>query len=350
VDTTVHFLLDYGLFFLKSLTILAAAILILLVVAGIKASRRHPDPHGELVIENLNDYYDDLEDTLASEVLEKESYKAKQKSKKKAEKAKRKSDEQQEKPKLYTFDFYGDLHASEVDDLRELVTTVLLMATPKDEVVVTLESAGGLVHTYGLAAAQLARIRDKQIPLTVSVDKVAASGGYMMASVANKIISAPFAILGSIGVIAELPNFNKVLKNYQVEYEQHTAGEYKRTLTMFGENTNKAREKFVRELDETHALFKSHIKQYRPQLALDEVATGEHWYGHQAIDLALCDALQTSDDYLLSMRDKFDMFRLKFERTQSLRDKLSDLMGKCFDKVWVKLFTKIDQTEKLGTK
>ena len=108
---------------------------------------------------------------------------------------------------------------------------------------------------YGLAASQMQRIRDKKLKLTVCVDKVAASGGYMMAVVADKIIAAPFAVLGSIGVLAQVPNFHRLLKKHDVDFEMLTAGKYKRTLTMFGENTDKGREKFQEDIEDTHVLF-----------------------------------------------------------------------------------------------
>ena len=129
---------------------------------------------------------------------------------------------------------------------------------------VRLESGGGLVHGYGLAAAQLVRLKDAGLTLTVCVDKVAASGGYMMACVADKVVAAPFAVIGSIGVVSQLPNFHKWLKNHDVDYEMFTAGDYKRTVTVFGENDAEDRAKYQEELEQTHALFKHFVNTYRP--------------------------------------------------------------------------------------
>ena len=140
-----------------------------------------------------------------------------------------------------------------------------------------------MVHTYGLAASQLHRITRAGIPLTVSVDKGAASGGYLMACVANTIIAAPFAIIGAIGVLAQIPNFNRALKKVDVDYEVMTAGEHKAPITMFGEITDKGKNKLQQELEETHDLFKGFITQHRPQVPVHEVASGEVWYGQQAI-------------------------------------------------------------------
>ena len=192
------------------------------------------------------------------------------------------------------------LGANQVENLREEVTAVICIAKPKDEVLVRLESGGGVVHGYGLAASQLQRLKDKKIPLTVSVDKVAASGGYMMACVADNVLAAKFAIIGSIGVIAQIPNFNKLLKKNDIEFEQHTAGQFKRTLTMFGENNDEGREKFRDELEDVHQMFKGFVQEHRPALAIDTVATGEYWYGSKALELGLVDTIQTSDDFLLS--------------------------------------------------
>jgi len=238
---------------------------------------------------------------------------------KKTEKKSAKSAEA--KKRLFVLNFNGDIKASQVDALRQEITTVLLVANSEDEVVVRLESPGGVVHGYGLAASQLQRIRDQKIPLTIIVDKVAASGGYMMACVADKILAAPFAIIGSIGVVMQLPNFHRLLDKNNIEFEQLTAGEYKRTLTMFGKNTDKAREKVLEELEEVQVLFKDFISQHRPQVDINQVATGEHWFATKAIEYRLVDALQTSDDYLLKKSTDHDLYEITYKTKPSLAQK-----------------------------
>lgn len=225
--------------------------------------------------------------------------------------------------KIYVLDFKGDVQASAVDTIREEIT--LILATAKaghDRVVVRLESPGGMVHGYGLAAAQLVRLRDAGFNVTICVDKVAASGGYMMACIANEIISAPFAVVGSIGVVAQVPNFNRLLKQHNVDFELYTAGEYKRTVTMFGENTPEGKAKFEEELQQTHALFKHFVEKYRPQLDVAKVATGEHWYGEDARELNLVDKLQTSDEYLLSLLPKHDVYVINTRKRPTFGEKL----------------------------
>ncbi len=225
--------------------------------------------------------------------------------------------------KIYVLDFKGDVQASAVDTIREEIT--LILATAKaghDRVVVRLESPGGMVHGYGLAAAQLVRLRDAGFHVTICVDKVAASGGYMMACIANEIISAPFAVVGSIGVVAQVPNFNRLLKQHNVDFELYTAGEYKRTVTMFGENTPEGKAKFEEELQQTHSLFKHFVEKYRPQLDVAKVATGEHWYGEDARELNLVDKLQTSDEYLLSLLAKHDIYVINTRKRPTFGEKL----------------------------
>jgi serine protease SohB len=220
---------------------------------------------------------------------------------------------------VFVLDFHGDIRATRVDNLREEITSLLTLADPKrDRVVVRLESAGGLVHGYGLAASQLARIRDREIPLTVTVDKVAASGGYLMAAVAQHIQAAPFAIVGSIGVVAQLPNLHRLLKKHDVDMELHTAGQYKRTLTVFGENTEEGRQKFRQELEDIHDLFKGYVQRYRPQLDLEQVATGEHWFGERAKELNLVDSLRTSDDLLMELAKDADLYEITYRRKQPM--------------------------------
>ncbi|WP_168405197.1 protease SohB [Acinetobacter indicus] len=225
--------------------------------------------------------------------------------------------------KIYVLDFKGDMAASAVENLREEITLILATAKAgRDRVVVRLESPGGMVHGYGLAAAQLVRLRDAGFYLTICVDKVAASGGYMMACIANEIISAPFAIVGSIGVVAQVPNFNRLLKQHNIDFELYTAGQYKRTVTMFGENTEEGKAKFEEELQQTHSLFKHFVEKYRPQLNVEKVATGEHWYGQDASDLNLVDKLQTSDEYLLGLLPQHDVYVIETRRKPTLGEKL----------------------------
>jgi len=225
--------------------------------------------------------------------------------------------------KIFVLDFKGDIQASAVENIREEITLILATAKAgRDRVVVRLESPGGMVHGYGLAAAQLVRLRDAGFHLTICVDKVAASGGYMMACIANEIITAPFAIVGSIGVVAQVPNFNRLLKEHNVDFELYTAGQYKRTVTMFGENTPEGKAKFEEELQQTHVLFKHFVEKYRPQLNVDKVATGEHWYGEDALSLNLVDKLQTSDEYLLALLAQHDVYVINTRRKATLGEKL----------------------------
>jgi serine protease SohB len=225
--------------------------------------------------------------------------------------------------KIYVLDFKGDTAASAVEQLREEITLVLATAKAgRDRVVLRLESPGGMVHGYGLAAAQLVRLRNAGFHLTICVDKVAASGGYMMACIGSEIVSAPFAILGSIGVVAQVPNFNRLLKEKNIDFEMYTAGEYKRTVTMFGENTEAGKAKFEEELQQTHVLFKHFVEKYRPQLNVEKVATGEHWYGQDALDLNLVDKLQTSDEYLLSLLPQHDIYVIQTRKKPTLGEKL----------------------------
>jgi len=272
--------------------------------------------------------------------MEKDEWKKKQKSEKVI--AKKNKKKKTKKPKAYILDFIGDIKASAVPSLREEVTAILDIAKRNDQIVLRLDNHGGVVHEHGLAASQLARIRQKKIHLTVVVDKVAASGGYLMASVANKIYAAPFAILGSIGVIAQLPNFNRLLDNYGVDFEQITAGQYKRNVTMFGKNTDEDREKLKDQLEEIHELFKSSVNEYRPQLDLERVATGEHWYGSKALELGLIDEIKTSDELLIEMAKKYEIFSVKLKIKKPLKKRLLSNIDSLLEKVddirWKKRF------------
>jgi len=238
-----------------------------------------------------------------------------------------------DRPRSFVINFKGDLKASAVPSLREEVSAVLDVAKDDDEVIVCLENHGGVVHEHGLAASQLARIRDREIPLTVCVDKVAASGGYLMACVASRIYVAPFAILGSIGVLAQIPNFNRLLDSHGIDFEQVTAGKYKRTVTMFGENTDEDRAKLKEELEDVHALFKAAVSKYRPDLDLDKVATGEHWYGTTALELGLADEIKTSDEFLIERAADRDLYQLTYRIKQPLQKRLMANIDSTLEKV-----------------
>jgi serine protease SohB len=321
------FFSQYFLFFLETITIVAGILVVLITLFALIAKQRRTHDDEELEINFLNEKYDNMHEALQESMLPKDEFKKWLKTKKKQEKDKEKNP----KPKrVYVVDFDGDVRASAVEELREIVTAILTQATKDDEVLVKIDSGGGMVHTYGLAASQLERLKAKNIPLTVSIDKVAASGGYLMACVANKIIAAPFAIVGSIGVIGQLPNFHKLLEKNNIDYEQHTAGEYKRTLTLFGKNTNAAREKFQEELEETHTLFKQFVRDNRAIVDIEKVATGEHWYGTQALTLKLVDMISTSDDYLLNYANTADIYELSYTMKKSLSEKISEALFSCY--------------------
>lgn len=390
----MEFLSEYGLFLLKTATI--AVVIIIIISLLISASQRQrSSSRGDIKVVNLGEAIKDNSQSIKNEILTNAEYKQLLKEEKEREKQQEKEAKQKlkqakksssktvaeaevskasveqvadnadqessdsesesaetsdapeavESPKrMYVIDFDGDIHASGVDALREEVTAILATANQGDEVMVRLESPGGLVHSYGLAASQLKRIRDAGLKLTISVDQVAASGGYMMACVADELVAAPFAVVGSIGVVAEIPNFNRLLQKANIDYEQHTAGQYKRTLTMFGQNTTVAREKFKQELEETHQLFKTFIHENRPDLDLDKVATGEHWYGRQALELGLVDKIQTSDDVILDALNSMDVYSIKYEIRKPLTERLSINLYQAMDKFVLRWIQRSSQT------
>ncbi|WP_330148386.1 protease SohB [Shewanella oncorhynchi] len=317
----MEFLYEYGMFLAKAVTIVVAIVAVIIVVLA--STVKHKSDKGELRITNLSEELEELKHGLKEELLSKKQFKAYEKQLKADEKAKDKAADEACAGKVFVIDFKGSIDAAEVASLREEISAIIAIAEKGDEVVVNVESGGGMVHGYGLASSQLDRLRQADIPLTVCVDKVAASGGYMMACVANKIYAAPFAIVGSIGVVAQLPNFNRLLKKHEIDYEQHTAGNFKRTLTVFGENSDEGRQKFQEELEETHVLFKAFVGKYRPELDLVKVATGEHWYGQQAIELGLVDAISTSDDVIMSLATERTVYKIRYQVRKKLADKIA---------------------------
>ncbi|HEJ7118898.1 inner membrane peptidase [Serratia marcescens] len=335
----MEFISVYGLFLAKVATVVLAiaALAILAVSLGQRKNRQK----GELQLTDLGEQYREMQrdmrlarmDTAEQKVWLKQ-FKKQTKADDKLKKQRAKSGAVEvTKPCLYVLDFKGSMDAHEVTSLREEISAVLAVASAQDEVLLRLESPGGVVHGYGLAASQLERLRKGGIRLTVAVDKVAASGGYMMACVADRIVAAPFAIIGSIGVVAQIPNFHRLLKKNDIDVELHTAGQFKRTLTLFGENTEQGREKFREDLNETHELFKRFVHEQRPSLDIDSVATGEHWFGSQAKEKGLIDAIGTSDDLLIAELDNHEVIAVRYTRRKRLMDRFIGSAAESVDRL-----------------
>lgn len=346
----MDFLSEFGLFLAETITVIGGLALLILIVAAV-SQRQRGDSEGHIEVQRLNEHYDDLSEDLKSSLrdpeIAKQLAKEEKKAKKKAARAKAKAAKKgrrdgdadtEKKPRLFVLDFDGDIRASAVDNLREEISVLLPQLAEGDEVLLRLESGGGMVHSYGLAASQLSRIRDAGGALTVSVDKVAASGGYMMACIADRIVAAPFAVIGSIGVLAQLPNFHRLLKKNDIDFEQFTAGEFKRTVTLFGENTEAGREKFREELEDTHRLFKDFVKSHRDVVDIEKVATGEVWYGQRAMDEKLVDALQTSDELIQEKLASHTVVALRFKRRRSWQQKLGLAAEGAAERVFLKLW------------
>lgn len=324
----MEFIYEYGMFLAKAVTLLAAIAVVIGLIAGAAAGKAKPKK-GHLQFTDLTAQYHAVTEDMQQQLLDKKQFKLWQKTQQRKKTA--------SKPRLFVVDFHGSMDAREAESLREEVTAILAVAGKEDEVLLRLESGGGVVHGYGLAASQLDRLRKADVSLTVAIDKVAASGGYMMACIGHKILAAPFAIVGSIGVIAQLPNFNKLLKKGHIDFEQFTAGEYKRTVTLFGENNDKGRQKFQQELEQTHQLFKQFVQDHRPQLDIDQVATGEHWFGYQALPLKLVDDIQTSDAYLLSQMPQRDLFQVRYQMRKGIAEKVGMGSANILSVWWQKL-------------
>lgn len=338
----MEYLFEYGMFLAKTATIVLAVFLILglMVAAG---QRRRQMPRGNITVTHINRELDSLKDNMQRAVLDKFAFKKYVKAEKKREKDEDKQrklaadtqpaeEDAGRRKRVYVLDFDGDMEASGLESLRQEITAVLTMAEPADEVILRLESPGGMVHAYGLASSQLLRFKERNIPLTVCVDKVAASGGYMMACVADRLIAAPFAILGSIGVLVQMPNIHRLLKKNDVDFEMITAGEYKRTLTPFTEVTEKGRDKLRQEIEDMHVLFKQWVKQYRPVVDIDQIATGETWVGLQAQERNMIDAISTSDDCIVQACDEADVYEVSYEIRVPLSEKLGSAVQSALDK------------------
>ena len=335
----MDFLIEYGMFLAKALTIIISIGAVLSMVVSASQKTNRGEDNGEIEILPLNIDFEKTKNKLRIATVEESEKKIERKKIKKESKNKNALNPKS-KRRVYVVNFEGNIAASAVDNLREEITAILSVANKKDEIVVKLESSGGMVHSYGLASSQLDRIKKAKLKLTICVDKVAASGGYMMACVGDKIIAAPFAIVGSIGVVAQMPNFNKLLKKHDIDFELLTAGEHKRTLTLFGKNTDKGREKFIEELNETHELFKEYVSKRRPNVDINKIASGEIWFGSRAKELSLVDEISTSDEYICSCFNSAKVFEIKFVRKQKLLQRVGGSVEASITRIAEKLWSR----------
>ena len=353
------FFADYGLFLLKVLTFVIAIIVVIFAIVFAASRGRSGSPKGHIEVRKMNETLEDMRESLTQTLLSPEALKESMKAKKSEEKERAKAEKKGAKAarkqrgkgqtvvetprgrSVYVLEFTGDMRGSQVEALRQEITAVLTTANHEDEVVIKLDSGGGMVTSYGLAASQLDRIRSKDIPLTVCIDKVAASGGYMMACVANKILAAPFAVVGSIGVVAQLPNFHRLLKDNKIDVELLTAGKFKRTLTMFGENTDEGREKFIEDIEEIHEQFKLYVKEHRSALNIEEVATGEIWSGRAAKERNLIDEISTSDEYLIKACEGSDVYEIKYKMKKKMSEKFGLAAQNTIDGVLLRWFDRL---------
>ena len=348
----MEFLAEYGLFLAKVVTAIVGFGLLVAIITSAGQKNRQGTDKGELEITPLNDQYDEISKVMSTALLDPKSKKAEAKRrkalKKQAKAEQKKSPEEVvEQKRVFVVKFNGNVSASAVTNLREEITAILTQAKSEDEVVVKLESSGGMVHSYGLASSQLDRLRKKGIPITVCVDKVAASGGYMMACVGDKILAAPFTVIGSIGVVAQLPNFHRLLKKNDIDFELLTAGEHKRTLTVFGENTEQGREKFIQDLQDTHQLFKSYVLERRPKIDIDKVATGDVWFGSRALELSLVDELMTSDEYLTHQAKESKLYEINYVQKKKLPQRLGIAAEQSADRLISKWWNRLTDSSNI---
>ena len=334
----MEILVDYLIFLLKVFTIALAITLPLLIIIG--SSKNKSQPKGKLAITNLSDKFEDMGNALKSSLMNPKELK---KFNKDLSKDKKKKNKTEKEEAVFVLNFNGDIQASEVEKLKQEVNSILLSESECKEVVLRVESGGGSAYAYGLCAAELKRLVDNEISLTVCIDKVAASGGYLMSCVATKIIAAPWAIVGSIGVIAQLPNFHRLLKKNSIDFEMHTAGAFKRTLTTLGENTEEGREKFKSELEDLHLIFKNFVKEQRPQVDTEVVATGEVWQGEEAVKVGLVDSLETSDNYLVNLSKEAKLLEIEFVEKKNLTERFAFSMQLIIEKTLFKFYDLINR-------
>ena len=362
----MEYLIQYGMFLAKAVTIVVAIVIVLGAIAANGSRQKKGGKKGSIKVTPLNEHYEDMKEVLRHSILDKNELKLTHKAEKKQAKLEQKEknkaskeamkrsknsddntseDEPSHRKRVFVLNFTGDIAAEEVSSLREEITTVLSLAEPTDEVLLRLESPGGMVHAYGLASSQLLRIKNKNIPLTICVDKVAASGGYMMACLADKLVVAPFSIIGSIGVLVQLPNFHRALKKHDIDYEIISAGEFKRTLTQFGEITQKGRDKVQEDVETMHEIFKKWIKDHRPSVDIDKISTGETWVGMQAKERYMVDEIKTSDEIIMSACEISDVFEVEYEIHKTIQDKLGFVFQSASEKIFSNWINKPSTTD-----
>ena len=234
-----------------------------------------------------------------------------------------------DKSNLYYLEFEGDIQASEAAKLKQEILVCLQVAKPTDVFLILVESSGGSVSNYGDLYSVMEMIKKRGHTLWVAIDRVAASGGYLISLPADKIFATPFALIGSIGVLSEVPNFGGLLDKYGVKMEEYTAGERKMNISMFRENGEEQKEHHRKKLGKIHELFKAQLVKYRGGLIekkgvdIGELMEGDFWMGENAFELGLVDELKSSVEILLDEKDHFNILKVNYHN----EPKMAGIMG-----------------------
>lgn len=286
----------------------AIGIILVLGVAGYKYIPDINESSGNngegVVFKNLSNEYSSIEDSYDSVLINKPI----------VDKSINLNDVVQEGAhNVFVIDYVGSMMASEVVYLTAKIDAIILKSNKDDEVVINITSPGGAVSGYGLVASQIKRLKTAGLKITATVDTVAASGGYMAAVVSDEIIAAPFAMVGSIGVVANVMIYEELLKNIGIQTNVYTSGDSKRTVVPSRVPNAEEEAKLEAQLEEIHSRFKDHVLSFRPDIDEDKVFTGQAFLAADAINFGLVDKIGTSDELLLNLyKDGHRLIEVQF--------------------------------------
>ena len=165
----------------------------------------------------------------------------------------------------------------------------------------------------------------------------------MMAVVADRIVASRLAVIGSIGVVGQVPNVHRLLKRFDIDVLEMTAGTNKRPVSLIGPLTDQGIETFKKQLSDTHRLFRDHVHRFRPQLDIEAVSNGDIWHGVDALTHGLIDEIATSDEMIDRARHEgdLDVFSIRWRQAKNLRERLEESVSLITEKALMRALQRL---------
>jgi protease-4 len=215
--------------------------------------------------------------------------------------------------------------------------------------VIRIDSGGGSAFASEIIRSEIIALRDKKIPIYISMGSVAASGGYWIATAADKIWAQPTTITGSIGVFGAFPTVEKSLGKMGIYTDGVGTTELAGSMRLDRPLSDKASKVVQQSVDNIYQRFITLVADAREQdkAAIDEIAQGHVWTGNKAKEIGLVDELGTLSDVVnaIAQKAKLDTYQVKLvqralsPKEEFLRSLTQGQVGSLFPKTLINNLT-----------